>query len=78
MIGYYVTQEDKDKDKFNFKEKDFAFLFDKKEIEEEEKEDGTWNYSSSLMTPFELGLRQALKFGGALRLRDRFRDKNKT
>ena len=77
LIGYYVTQEDKDKDKFNFKEKDFAFLFDKKEIEEEEKEDGTWNYSSSLMTPFELGLRQALKFGGALRFRDRFRDKTK-
>ncbi|MGQ3685147.1 MAG: TonB-dependent receptor plug domain-containing protein [Candidatus Loosdrechtia sp.] len=77
LIGYYVSNEKKkDKEKLKFKEKDFDFVLDKTEFEKEDKEDETWNFSSSLLIPFELGLRQELKFGGALRFRDRFRDKS--
>ncbi len=75
LAGYYLTGEDKDKDKLAFKEGASKLALDKTTLEQEDKEDKTWNLSSALTVPFELGLRQELKFGVALRLRDRFRDK---
>jgi outer membrane receptor protein involved in Fe transport len=79
LIAYFRTTEDKEKNKQMFKDKkdNGAFTLDKEESENEDKKDATWNFSSSLTFPFELGLKQELKFGGALRLRQRFRNKRK-
>jgi TonB-dependent receptor len=51
------------------------FKNDKTTLEDENKEDQTWNLATSLRVPFEFGLKQELKLGGAFRHRDRFRDK---
>lgn len=76
LVGYYLTEEDKDKDKLAFKESAGLFAIDKTTVESEQKEDRTWNVSTSVAVPFALGLRQEVKFGGAFRSRDRFRDKD--
>ncbi|PWB47117.1 MAG: hypothetical protein C3F12_03790 [Candidatus Methylomirabilota bacterium] len=76
LVGYYLTEEDKDKDKLAFKESAGVFAVDKTTVESERKEDRTWNVSTSVAVPFVIGLRQELKFGGAFRSRDRFRDKD--
>lgn len=77
--GYFRTKEDKEKHKASFKDtKDNgAFVIDIVEPENEDKRDKTWNLSNALTFPFELGLKQELKFGGELRLRQRFREKRK-
>jgi outer membrane receptor protein involved in Fe transport len=75
LAGFYLTEEDKDKDRLGFKESAGIFAIDKTTLESENKEDQTWNVSTSVAVPFHLGLRQEVKFGGALRFRDRFRDK---
>jgi outer membrane receptor protein involved in Fe transport len=77
--GYYRTKENKDKNKPSFKDSldNGVFVIDKTTLENEDKRDKTWNLSSSLTFPFKLGLKQELKFGGALRLRQRFRNKRK-
>ena len=79
LAAYYRTKENKDKSKTKFKDKkdNGAFAIDKTEFENEDKKDKTWNFSSALTFPFELGLKQELKIGGALRLRQRFRNKDK-
>ena len=68
------TDEDKDKLKEIFKA-DGAL--DKIETETEEKEDETFELKTAATVPFTLGVAHELKFGGAIRQRDRFKDKTK-
>ncbi|MDX8129401.1 TonB-dependent receptor [Methylomonas sp. OY6] len=79
LFAYHSSTEDKDKNKVATKESAVGsgrFNLDKTTLERENKEDETWTLNSALRVPFTLGLRQELKFGGAVRERVRFRDKN--
>lgn len=77
-LGYYVATEDKDKTKLTYEQgRTGAFLFKKNAPEVEEKRDGVFNLSTTLTIPIKTGLRQEIKLGGAMRLRDRNRDKEK-
>ena len=73
-LAYFSTIEDKDKEKLKFKNGEL----DKTELEIEDKEDEIIVFKTTGTLPIESGLRQELKFGAMVRLRDRFRDKTKT
>ena len=66
------TDEDKDKLKNVFKSDG---TLDKIETETEDKEDRTFEFKTAATVPFTLGVGHKLKFGGAIRQRDRFKDK---
>lgn len=76
--GYFRTSEEKDKTKRTLKPAKDDFELDKTTLELEEKVDETWNLATTITLPFSLVRRQELKFGGALRLRERYRDKTAT
>jgi outer membrane receptor protein involved in Fe transport len=78
-FGYYVSSETKDKINEQFKQKSGvgAFALDKTIFEVEDKEDKIWNFATALTMPIKTGVKQEIKVGGAIRLRDRFRDKTK-
>ncbi|MFB6276501.1 MAG: TonB-dependent receptor plug domain-containing protein, partial [Halothece sp.] len=73
-LAYFSTTEDKDKEKLKFKEG----VLEKTELEKEEKEDEVIVFKTTGTLPIDAGLRQEIKFGAMVRLRDRFRDKTKT
>ena len=73
-LAYFSTTEDKDKEKLNFKEG----VLDKTELEIEDKEDEVIVFKTTGTLPIDAGLRQEIKFGAMVRLRDRFRDQTKT
>jgi len=72
-LSYFATSEYLNVDKFKFK----AGVIDKKEITTEDKEDETFIFKTKATFPFNLGIRQELKIGGMIRLRDRFREQTK-
>ncbi|NJP08963.1 MAG: TonB-dependent receptor, partial [Leptolyngbyaceae cyanobacterium RU_5_1] len=77
-LGYYVASEDKDKTKLTFEQdRRGVFQFRKSSPEQEYKQDDVFNLSTALTIPVQAGLRHEIKLGGAMRLRDRFRDKEK-
>ena len=68
------TVEDKDKKK-TFLKADGSL--DKIEDEQEEKKDETFELGSKITLPFNLGVKNEIKFGGLARKRDRFKIKTK-
>ncbi|MBF2057591.1 MAG: TonB-dependent receptor [Cyanobacterium sp. T60_A2020_053] len=73
QLGYFTTIETKDENKEKLKDNQV----DKTELELESKEDSIINFTSALTIPINGGVRQELKIGTAVRLRDRFRDKSR-
>ncbi|WP_347331034.1 TonB-dependent receptor plug domain-containing protein [Marinimicrobium locisalis] len=74
QFAWSDTDEDKQKLKSVFKADG---SFDKTETETEDKQDETFEIKSALTLPFSIGIDHELKFGGAARVRDRFKDKTK-
>lgn len=73
QVDYFSTGERKSKNKLKFKNG----TFDKREVEDEDKEDEFWQGRAKVTVPVELLLPQTLKAGVHVRLRDRFRSKEK-
>ncbi len=69
--GYYAGSLTNETDILKFKETASAFGFDKREFQNEHRADSTWNALTNLTIPLTLGVRQTVKVGASLRLRDR-------
>ncbi|MCL6433654.1 MAG: TonB-dependent receptor [Leptolyngbyaceae cyanobacterium HOT.MB2.61] len=77
-LGYYVATEDKDKTRLAFEQdRRGIFQFKRSSPEVEQKRDGVFNLATALTIPVQAGLRHEIKLGGAMRLRDRNRDKER-
>lgn len=74
QFAWSDTDEDKEKLKSIFKADG---SLDKTETETEDKQDETFEIKTALTLPFSTGIDHELKFGGAARVRDRFKDKTK-
>lgn len=78
VAGIHQATEDKDKNRQSFTANNQGiFQLNRTTLEEEEKSDSTYNLNTTVTIPFEAGLRQEVRVGGSLRIRDRFRDKER-
>jgi outer membrane receptor protein involved in Fe transport len=78
QLNFSRADEIKDKTKLNLRSAPAGLVLDRTTLEPEDKEDRTWNVTSALALPLNFfARRQDVKLGGALRLRDRFRDKSR-
>jgi uncharacterized iron-regulated membrane protein/outer membrane receptor for ferrienterochelin and colicin len=76
--GWFGTGEEKDKNKQTFRvAPDGSYTPDRVTLEPEIKQDKTWVAQSAATMPFRALFWHETKFGGSLRLRNRFRDKSR-
>ncbi|MFM2430692.1 MAG: hypothetical protein RLZZ511_1905 [Cyanobacteriota bacterium] len=77
QLGLHSATEDKDKDKREFTPNNRnVLLLNKTTLELEDKKDSTFGLKTALTVPIDAGLKQEIKVGAAMRLRDRERLKS--
>jgi len=69
--GYYAGSLTNETDLQTFRETAGTFGFFRRELQNESRTDSTYNALSNVTIPFNLGLRQTVKAGVSIRLRDR-------
>ncbi|MCP9473073.1 MAG: TonB-dependent receptor [Nitrospira sp.] len=69
--GYYAGSLTNATDAQTFRESAGTFNFFRRELQNESRQDSTYNVLSNLTVPLNLAVRQTLKVGAAMRLRER-------
>ncbi len=78
QAAWFRSSEDKDRWKLAYKvAPDGSYAPDKRTLEPETKADQTWSAASSAAIPLQAAVWHELKFGASLRLRNRFRNKDR-
>jgi outer membrane receptor protein involved in Fe transport/uncharacterized iron-regulated membrane protein len=78
QAGLFITEEEKEnKFRQSYRLTGGVFTPNVLLLEPETKQDRTWNLQSAVAVPWRLGIMNELKFGGSVRIRDRFRNKQR-